>query len=138
MAEAGKASKANYGFTDMSLRNAEVVQAMGMMPGLLQRWSRDRDKMLERQATASDRAATTASAIKFLRLVMQSLILGLGAYLVIDPARARAAAGRADRRLLAQPDLGARRLWADQDPARRQPAARPGAGAAAPRRPPVG
>jgi PrtD family type I secretion system ABC transporter len=84
LAEAGKASKANYGFTDMSLRNAEVVQAMGMMPGLLQRWSRDRDKMLERQATASDRAATTASAIKFLRLVMQSLILGLGAYLVIE------------------------------------------------------
>ena len=26
----------------MSLRNAEVVQAMGMLPGLLKRWNRDR------------------------------------------------------------------------------------------------
>ena len=46
--------------------------------------NRDREKMLERQATASNRAATTTSAIKFLRLTMQSLILGLGAYLVIE------------------------------------------------------
>ena len=33
----------------MSLRNAEVVQAMGMMAGLLQRWGRDRNRMIERQ-----------------------------------------------------------------------------------------
>jgi ATP-binding cassette, subfamily C, type I secretion system permease/ATPase len=84
MAEAGKALARNYAFTGMSLRNAEVVQAMGMTPGLLQRWNRDREKMLERQATASNRAATTGSIIKFLRIAMQSLILGLGAYLVIE------------------------------------------------------
>lgn len=82
--EANKFTKRNYAFTDMSLRNAEVVQAMGMAPGVVQRWSRDREQMLERQATASDRATTTASVIKFLRLAMQSLILGLGAYLVIE------------------------------------------------------
>jgi PrtD family type I secretion system ABC transporter len=82
--EANEAATKNYGFTDMSLRNAEVVQAMGMMPGLLQRWSRDRDRVLERQAIASDRASVTSSTIKFLRLAMQSLILGLGAYLVIE------------------------------------------------------
>ena len=34
--------------------------------------------------TASDRAATTSSIIRFLRLAMQSLILGLGAYLVVE------------------------------------------------------
>jgi PrtD family type I secretion system ABC transporter len=84
LAEANEAATRNYSFTDMSLRNAEVVQAMGMMPGLLQRWSRDRNLVLERQLTASDRAATTSSIIRFLRLSMQSVILGLGAYLVIE------------------------------------------------------
>jgi PrtD family type I secretion system ABC transporter len=82
--EANEAAARNYSFTEMSLRNAEVVQAMGMMPGLLQRWSRDRNLTLERQSFASDRAATTSSIIRFLRLAMQSVILGLGAYLVIE------------------------------------------------------
>jgi ATP-binding cassette subfamily C protein len=84
MAESSATASRNYAFTDMSLRNAEVVQAMGMMPGLLQRWDRDRSGALERQVTASDRAASNASLVRFLRLSMQSLILGLGAYLVIE------------------------------------------------------
>jgi ATP-binding cassette, subfamily C, bacterial len=84
LSEANEAAARNYSFTEMSLRNSEVVQAMGMMPGLLHRWSRDRNLVLERQTIASDRAATTASIIRFLRLAMQSLILGLGAYLVIE------------------------------------------------------
>jgi PrtD family type I secretion system ABC transporter len=84
LTEANEAASRNYGFTEMSLRNAEVVQAMGMMPGLLQRWTRDRNTVLERQTLASDRAATTSSIIRFLRLAMQSVILGLGAYLVIE------------------------------------------------------
>lgn len=84
LTEAGEAASRNYSFTEMSLRNTEVVRAMGMTAGLLQRWSRDRDQMLERQVTASDRAATMQSLIRLLRLSMQSLILGLGAYLVIE------------------------------------------------------
>ncbi len=82
--EANDSAARNYRFTDASLRNWEVVQAMGMLPGLLKRWGRDRDKLIERQVVASDRAATTSSIIKFLRMVMQSLILGLGAWLVIE------------------------------------------------------
>jgi PrtD family type I secretion system ABC transporter len=70
--------------SEMSLRNTEVVRAMGMTAGLLKRWGRDRSRMLERQVAASDRAATMQSIIRFLRLSMQSLILGLGAYLVIE------------------------------------------------------
>ena len=84
MAESGASASRNYAFTDMSLRNAEVVRAMGMMGGLLQRWNSDRSRVIERQVVASNRAATNASIIRFLRLSMQSLMLGLGAYLVID------------------------------------------------------
>jgi PrtD family type I secretion system ABC transporter len=82
--ESNEAASRNYSFTEMSLRNAEVVQAMGMSEGLLKRWSRDRIRMIERQVLASDRGASMSSTIRFLRLSMQSLILGLGAYLVID------------------------------------------------------
>jgi ATP-binding cassette, subfamily C, bacterial len=84
LSESGAAASRNYGFTEMSLRNTEVVRAMGMTEGLLKRWSRDRNRMLERQVLASDRAASMQSLIRFLRLSMQSVILGLGAYLVIE------------------------------------------------------
>ncbi|MFK4401941.1 ATP-binding cassette subfamily C protein [Bradyrhizobium elkanii] len=84
LSESSEAANRNYSFTEMSLRNTEVVRAMGMTAGLLKRWGRDRDRMLERQVAASDRAATMQSLIRFLRLSMQSLILGLGAYLVIE------------------------------------------------------
>ncbi|WP_249159490.1 type I secretion system permease/ATPase [Bradyrhizobium tropiciagri] len=84
LTESNEAAARSYSFTEMSLRNTEVVRAMGMTGGLLKRWRRDRDRMLERQVAASDRAATVQSLIRFLRLAMQSLILGLGAYLVIE------------------------------------------------------
>jgi ATP-binding cassette subfamily C protein len=84
LTESGEAASRNYSFTEMSLRNTEVVRAMGMTEGLLKRWGRDRNRMLDRQVAASDRAATMQSLIRFLRLAMQSLILGLGAYLVIE------------------------------------------------------
>ena len=82
--DANEAGARNYGFTEMSLRNSEVVQAMGILPGLLRRWGADRNKMMQRQLVASDRAAALSSVIRFLRLSMQSVILGLGAYLVIE------------------------------------------------------
>jgi ATP-binding cassette, subfamily C, bacterial len=84
LSEANDAATRNYAFTDMSLRNAEVVNAMGMTRGLLKRWTRDRDRVLERQLTASDRAATMSSIIKLVRLTLQSLILGVGAWLAIE------------------------------------------------------
>ncbi|MCA6122783.1 type I secretion system permease/ATPase [Bradyrhizobium sp. WSM 1704] len=84
LTESNEAAARSYSFTEMSLRNTEVVRAMGMTSGLLRRWRRDRDRMLERQVNASDRAAAIQSLIRFFRLTMQSLILGLGAYLVIE------------------------------------------------------
>ncbi|MET3597052.1 PrtD family type I secretion system ABC transporter [Mesorhizobium shonense] len=82
--QANDLATANYNFTEMSLRNAEVVRAMGMLEGLVRRWGRDRGLALRQQGQASDRAALMSGLIRFLRLTMQSLILGLGAYLVIE------------------------------------------------------
>lgn len=84
LSDSNAAAAQSYAFTDASLRNVEAVRAMGMSEGLLDRWSRDRARVLERQVVASDRAARMQSAIRFVRLAMQSVILGLGAYLVIE------------------------------------------------------
>ncbi len=84
LSEANAASTRNYSFTEMSMRNTEVIRAMAMTDGVARRWSKDRDRMLYRQAVASDRAANVQGIIRFLRLSMQSLILGLGAWLVIE------------------------------------------------------
>jgi ATP-binding cassette subfamily C protein/ATP-binding cassette subfamily C protein EexD len=84
LSAANAAAARNYGFTDMCLRNVEAIRAMGMTEGLLGRWRGDRHAVLQHQVVASDRAAVMQSLMRFLRLSMQSLILGLGAYLVIE------------------------------------------------------
>ncbi|MBX3501689.1 MAG: type I secretion system permease/ATPase [Alphaproteobacteria bacterium] len=84
LAESTEAANKSYRFTETSLRNSEVVQAMGMMPRLLERWGRERNRMMVRQDSVAARMAATGSFTKMLRLAMQSLILGLGAYLVIE------------------------------------------------------
>jgi PrtD family type I secretion system ABC transporter len=84
LSDANAAAARNYSFTEMSLRNVEAIRAMGMAGGLLRRWAGDRHATLRHQVVASDRAANVQSIVRFLRLTMQSVILGLGAYLVIE------------------------------------------------------
>jgi ATP-binding cassette subfamily C protein len=84
LVEAGEAGSRSYAFAETSLRNSHVIEAMGMLGGLVERWRRDRNFMLIAQAKASDRGASLQSLIRFLRLSMQSLMLGAGAYLVIE------------------------------------------------------
>lgn len=83
LAESNQASMAANQYVNANLRNAEVIEAMGMLPHLMRRWYRLQAKMLERQSVASDRAGTTVAVTKMARLTLQSGILGLGAYLVL-------------------------------------------------------
>ena len=66
-----------------NLRNAEVLHAMGMLPGIMGRWSKKHHEFLSKQSQASDRAGALTNTSKILRLLFQSLILGLGALLVL-------------------------------------------------------
>jgi ATP-binding cassette, subfamily C, bacterial exporter for protease/lipase len=66
------------------LRNAEVIEAMGMLPRIRARWHELHRRQLELQAKASDRAAVMGGATKFVRIALQSLVLGLGALLVLE------------------------------------------------------
>lgn len=70
-------------FTNKSLRNAEVVESMGMLGALRQRWSNRTYKVLSLQGMASDRAGAITAISKTFRQIVQSLVLGLGAYLTI-------------------------------------------------------
>lgn len=66
------------------LRNAEVIEALGMLSALRRRWLVLHRKHLHLQAQASDRAGVIAGLTKFVRLSMQSLALGYGALLVLE------------------------------------------------------
>jgi ATP-binding cassette subfamily C protein len=65
-------------------RNAEVLQAMGMILPLKNMWLVQHDKVLAAQAMASDRAGVITALTKFFRMFLQTIILGVGAYLVIQ------------------------------------------------------
>jgi ATP-binding cassette, subfamily C, type I secretion system permease/ATPase len=69
---------------DTTMRNAEAIQAMGMMPNIVKAWFRDNEKVLNLQALASRRAGVILAASKFARFTLQLGILGAGAILVID------------------------------------------------------
>jgi ATP-binding cassette subfamily C protein len=66
-----------------SRRNAEVMVAMGMAGRLTRRWSETNEKYLEGNQSASDIAGGLGSIAKVLRMMLQSAVLGVGAYLVI-------------------------------------------------------
>ncbi len=84
LSEANLVAVASNQYVNSNLRNAEVIEAMGMLPNLLRRWYLLQSKMLERQSFAAGRAAVTVATTKFVRLGLQSGILGLGAFLVIE------------------------------------------------------
>jgi ATP-binding cassette subfamily C protein len=64
-------------------RNSETIAAMGMETALAKRFSEVNDRYLAALGRASDVVSSYGSVSKVLRLLMQSAILGLGAYLVI-------------------------------------------------------
>jgi ATP-binding cassette subfamily C protein len=82
-AAVGFAAK-RHAFLESSRRNAEVIRAMGMGGAMLARFSAISDDYLRNHQGASDRAGTLAAFSRVLRLLLQSFVLGLGAYLVIN------------------------------------------------------
>lgn len=69
---------------EASRRNAEVVHAMGMSGRLASQWSDSNARYMATQRRVSDISSTFGSISKVARMALQSAILGLGAYLVIQ------------------------------------------------------
>lgn len=79
-AESNKASSRFQG----SLRNAEVVAAMGMTENIRRRQDELFDNVLDKQTRASRKAGMLSGVSKSFRMIVQSLLLGLGAYLALN------------------------------------------------------
>jgi ATP-binding cassette subfamily C protein EexD len=84
LAAANKESIGSTLQTNKNLRNAEVIESMGMLDSLMSRWSLRHKRVLLLQSRASDRSGIITSISKTFRLLVQSLILGLGAYLAVS------------------------------------------------------
>jgi ATP-binding cassette subfamily C exporter for protease/lipase len=84
LVEANRAAIAAGTFANNHLRNAEVIESMGMLPGLRSRWSGHHKRGLALQTLASDRNTRISMLTRFVRISLQSLSLGAGALLVIE------------------------------------------------------
>lgn len=66
------------------VRNADAIEAMGMMPNLIKRWREKNSEMLELQGLASVRSGRISALSKFCRMVLQVSMLGTGAWLALE------------------------------------------------------
>ena len=80
---AGKISSALSGAIDSSMRNAEVIEAMGMFQNFRHRWAARQGDVLRLQAQAADCAGVIMGLTKYTRLLLQTAMLGGGAWLAI-------------------------------------------------------
>lgn len=70
--------------SDSMVRNAEVIDSMGMGPAVMRRWREGSNRMQPDQQLAADRAGVVMALTKFFRLGVQLALLGAGALLVLE------------------------------------------------------
>ena len=80
---AAEAGASRMALAEASRRNAEVLQAMGMRGRLSAQWSAANAKYQDAQQQASDVAGGLGAASRVLRMLLQSTVLAVGAYLAI-------------------------------------------------------
>ncbi len=81
--EAQAATSRAQAMSEQALRNAEVASVLGMSGTLRDRWMVQQQDALEAQTLATDRGGFASATSRTLRLMFQSGILALGAYLAI-------------------------------------------------------
>jgi ATP-binding cassette subfamily C protein/ATP-binding cassette subfamily C exporter for protease/lipase/ATP-binding cassette subfamily C protein EexD len=80
---ANQAQIAAFQQAETTIRNAEVVRAMGMLPALVERWRTVNRASLDAGQAATERGAVLLGLTKFARFFVQVAILGAGAHLVL-------------------------------------------------------
>jgi PrtD family type I secretion system ABC transporter len=83
MLEAGKAAARSIELAETGQRNAETIISMGMLAAYRSRWQTANGESLAWQLLAADRLGTLNALSKTLRLLLQSLLLAIGAALAI-------------------------------------------------------
>jgi len=84
LADANATAIAATNLATNNLRNAEVIESMGMLPNLMARWLKLHGRFLQFQADASEKAGKVAAVTKFVQVSLQSLVLGYGALLAVE------------------------------------------------------
>lgn len=84
LADANSLAIASTTLATNNLRNAEVIESMGMLPNLMQRWFKMHGRFLNLQAEASEKAGIVTAITKFVQVSLQSLVLGYGALLAVE------------------------------------------------------
>ena len=82
--ETTQASAERMRLADLTRRCAETVQALGMCGAMSARWAAANESHLARQAALSDLTGGFGSASRIMRMLLQSVVLAVGAYLVIQ------------------------------------------------------
>jgi ATP-binding cassette subfamily C exporter for protease/lipase len=83
LTEANKAAISAQNYASGVLRNAQVVNAMGMTGPIHKRWMKRQRLFLARQAEASDTAGFNSASSKMIQMLQSSLILGLSCWLTV-------------------------------------------------------
>ena len=84
--EANRSAAAAQQFAEASLRNAHVMESMGMLDAVQARWQKRQDQFLAHQAQASEGAGLWTAMSKLIQQLMGSVLLGLGAWLLMGNA----------------------------------------------------
>ncbi|MHB1679556.1 MAG: type I secretion system permease/ATPase [bacterium] len=71
-------------FASINFRNADVMESMGMLSNVRRHWNTKYEKSIALQSNVSEKTSYVSAITKFFRIAFQSLILGLGAYYVIN------------------------------------------------------
>ena len=70
-------------YADGVIRNAQVIESMGMLGAIHQRWMGRQQDFLVNQAVASDHAGTNSALSKLIQSLLSSLLLGMGCWLTL-------------------------------------------------------
>lgn len=84
LTEAGKISISAQSFATSTLRNAQVIESMGMLGAVRKRWLARHSSFLARQSDASDYAGTNATAAKLLQMMQGSVLLGAACWVMLN------------------------------------------------------
>lgn len=80
---ANRSAVSAQGYADGVIRNAQVIESMGMLGDIHKRWMGRQQEFLVQQAVASDHAGTNAALSKLVQSLLGSLLLGMGCWLTL-------------------------------------------------------
>jgi PrtD family type I secretion system ABC transporter len=68
---------------DQASRNAEVIKVMGLMPNIIKNWQNINRTVQSAQELVNARQNVISEVTKYIRMILQILVTGIGAYLVL-------------------------------------------------------